>query len=117
MSRTKPRRIALLNVLHEHGPLSCLEVERLLGIAPLGKEIGKAKQMGQLVSLKRERLQPVKYRLTHDGYQVLSEHLQKQQSLSRPPVSQLPAYVPPKPMPVRAGSMVAYGLPSRGIGA
>lgn len=117
MSRTKPRRIALLNVLHEHGSLSCLEVERLLGIAPLSKDIGNAKQVGQIVALKKERLQPVKYRLTQDGYRVLSEHLTRQQSLARPALSQLPAYVPPTPMPVRAGAMVAYGLPSRGIGA
>lgn len=117
MSRTTPRRVAMLNVLHQRGPMTCLEIERALGMPQMDKEVSRARGSGQIASMKKVRLEPVKYKLTHEGYEALTAHLARQNALARPAISQLPPYVPPRPAPVRAGSLDAFALPSRGIGA
>lgn len=115
MSITSPRRIAMLNLLHEKGPMNRLEIERALGMAQMDKEISRAKRSGFLVSCKKIRLEPVKYRLTHEGSQVVVLHLAKQNMLARPEVMDRPIYVPSEWAPARPGAMAAFSLPSRGF--
>lgn len=115
MSRTSPRRIALLNLLHERGPMTCLEIERALGAPLMDKEIGKAKQAGQVASCKKVRLQPIKYRLTPEGFEVIRTYIAKQNALAKPAFMDLPPYVPPQWTPARPGAMAAFSLPSRGF--
>lgn len=115
MSRIAPRRIALLNLLNERGEMNRLDIERALGMAQMDKEINKAKQAGQVASCKKVRLQPVKYRLTPEGFEAIRSHIAKQNALARPAVMDLPAYVPPQWAPARPGALTAFALPSRGF--
>ena len=64
--------------------------------------------------LERERGELVRYQITNSGRNVIGSHLQRQDSLRSRPISELPPYIP-KTEHVRAGSMYAYSLPSRGM--
>ena len=115
MIPVSPRKIAMLTMLHERGPMTRLDIELALGMAQMDREIARCKRSGFLVSCKKVRLEPVKYRITHEGSEVVLRHAAKQQAMARPAVMDLPPYVPPAWAPARAGSLAAFALPSRGF--
>ena len=115
MIPVSPRKIAMLTLLHERGPMNRLDIELALGMPQIDREIARCKRSGFLVSCKKARLEPVKYRITHEGSEVVLRYAAKQKALARPTVMNLPPYVPPQWAPARAGSLAAFALPSRGF--
>lgn len=109
-----PKSLAILHHLAKHESKSCFEMELELGLSQLRTHISKLVQNRHIVSLPKKRCEPVQYQIANSGRNVIGAHLQKQESLRYRPMSELPPYVP-KSMPVRAGSMNAYALPSRGL--
>ena len=108
------KSLAVLNYLAVHGDKNRLELERELGMAQLADHISKLIRGTHIVSFKRERGELVRYQITNSGRNVIGSHLQRQDSLRSRPISELPPYIP-KTEHVRAGSMYAYSLPSRGM--
>lgn len=109
-----PKGIAVLHHLAKHGDKNRLELERELGIAQLPNVITKLRRSVYVTSLAKERGELMRYQITAHGRSAIGAHLQRQQSMRYRPLHELPPYVP-KESPVRAGSMRAYQLPSRGM--
>lgn len=109
-----PKSIAVLNHLAKVGPKNRLEMEREWGMAQLAQHIEKLRRGAYVVSLPKDRGELVKYQITADGKKVIGAYIQKQESLRYRPISELPPYIPTESF-VRAGAMLAYQLPSRGM--
>ena len=115
MIPVSPRKITMLTLLHERGPMNRLDIELALGMAQMDREIARCKRSGLMVSCKKARLEPVKYKITHEGSEVVLRYAAKQKALARPTVMDLPPYVPPQWAPARPGALTAFAFPSRGF--
>ena len=110
----QPQTLAVLSLLAKSTALTRLEIERILGIAQVENIISRLRKGLHVAPLPRVKGEFTRYKITNSGREIIGEHVEKQQSLRARPLSELPLYVPSE-MPVRAGSMRAYSLPSRGM--
>lgn len=111
------KTISILNLMRERGSLNYLEIEReIFGAQGQGiNTINKMKEKNYIKALPKERGQLKRYELTPNGRNVLWLYVQDQKRLAWPTVMERPVYVPQADVCARAGAMLAFSLPSRGI--
>lgn len=103
---------AVLHSLHASGPATYLELELRIGRAGMHRNVNYLQQLGFIKGQPKKRGLLRVYEITKAGMEAVGIDMPEAKTPGFKVTPYIPAYVP-----VRAGSMRAFSLPSRGIGA